>query len=75
MPDLYTDQNTNVPLISDSSTTMESVGVGMLKYPFLMGVFTMPTPSDTNVALVNMISYITNRSLGSYDPWVVPNPS
>lgn len=74
-PNLCTNQNTNVPLISDSCAFIESVGEVMFKGPFLMGLFPMPSPSTTNVALVNMISYVTNIFIGSYDLWVVPNPS
>jgi hypothetical protein len=54
---------------------MKVIGVGMFKYPSLMGIFPLPTPDTTNIALINMISYVVSTSLGSYDPWVLPHPS
>jgi hypothetical protein len=47
----------------------------MLKDSSLMGIFPLLTPNATHIALVNMTSSITSRSLGSCDPWVIPHPS
>ena len=47
-PDLCTDHNKNVPLVSDSSTVTECVGEGIFKDPFFMGVFPMSAPTTTN---------------------------
>ena len=39
-----------------------------------MGTFPLPCPYATS-SPIHMVSLITNGSLGSYDPWVVPRPS
>jgi hypothetical protein len=63
-----------MPFIGDSSGGYESVGIGMFKYPSLMGIFPLPTPDTTHIAPINMIFSSTSGSLGSVDPWVVPHP-
>ena len=58
-----------VPLINESDSTSQSIGVGMFKDPCFMGVFPLPPPDITNMAPINIISYD-----GSYDPRIVPSP-
>lgn len=59
-----------MPLISDSTSTAQSIGTGMFKDPCLMGVFPLSAPDIPKISLVNMIS-----SVSSYNPWVMPCPS
>ena len=52
----------NVPYVKHTGALYESVGVGLSKYPTLMGTFPLPPP---HVASVNMM-------LVKSDPWVIP---
>ena len=65
----------NVTLVDYSKSVYESVGVGLLKNSSLMGTFTLfataPTPQ---FSMVNVILVLSQQSLGSYDPYVVPSP-
>ena len=62
-PNLRPQANSSVPLISDSISTTQSIGTGLFKDPYLMGVFPLSSPDLPKIAPVNMIS-----SIGSYDP-------
>jgi hypothetical protein len=73
-PDLRANPSTNMPFIGESSGGYESIGVGMFKDPFLMGIFPLPAPDTTHITPINMIFSSTSGSLGSVDPWVVPHP-
>jgi hypothetical protein len=72
-PDLRANPSTNMPFIGDSSGGYKGVGIGMFKDSSLMGIFPLPAPDTTHIAPMNMISSFTSRSLGSFDPWVVPH--
>ena len=67
-PDLCPNFNSIVPLISESASTGQSIGVVMFKDPCLMGVFPLPPLDIPNMALINMI-----YSSGSYDPMIEPS--
>ena len=68
MPDLPSNTNTIVLLISESASISQSIGAGMFTYPCVMGVFPMSAPDIPTIAPINMISYI-----GSYDPRIFPS--
>ena len=70
-PNLWFDSTSNAPLVSESYKVPKLIGVGLSKYPYLMGVFSLPVP-DAVVVQINMISSVSTH-LG--DPWVIPNPS
>jgi hypothetical protein len=74
-PDLGSNAGSNVPFVGDTTQSSLNIGVGMFKYPSLMGIFPLPPPSPTAIiSPINMISSSTSGSLGSFDPWVVPHP-
>jgi hypothetical protein len=65
----------NVPFVGDTQQSCMSVGVGMFKYPSLMGIFPLPPPLvAANISLINMISSFIGGSHRFVDPWVVPHP-
>jgi hypothetical protein len=64
-----------VSFVGESSGRYESIGVGMFKYPSLVGIFPLLAPNTTPISLFNVISSDTRKSHGSYDPWVLPHPS
>lgn len=68
-PNLHPNVNTTVPLISESASAPQSIGVGIFKYAFPMWVFHLPPPDIPNITPINMIS-----SNGSYDPRIAPSP-
>jgi hypothetical protein len=50
--------------------------VGLLKDSTLLGTFPLPPPNiSPSIAQINMISIDIGKSLGSYDPWVIPTPN
>jgi hypothetical protein len=53
-------------------SSIESVGVGILKDSSLMGVFPLPTPTIMQVSMLNMILTQVRQSPESFDPLVVP---
>ena len=55
----------NIPYVGKAATPYENIGLGLLKYSSLMGVFLLPL-LPLNVASINMISS------GHYQ-WIVPN--
>jgi hypothetical protein len=58
------------------SSSYENVGVVLLKDSSLLGNFLLPPPNISPfVAKINMISTGIGKSLGSYDPWVIPTPN
>jgi hypothetical protein len=69
-PDLHNVAVNDVPFLGQSS--LESVGVGLLKDSSLMGVFPLPSPIIPQVSTLNMISTQVRQSLESSDPLVVP---
>ncbi len=71
-PNLCGDHANNVLCVGGSSSSYESVGVGIFKDSSLMGAFPSSPPS---VASVNMITSMVQQSQESFDPWVVPDPS
>jgi hypothetical protein len=74
-PNLGSNAGSNAPFISDTQQYYMSLGVGMFKYPSLMGIFPLPPPPPTmKISPINMISSFTYESLGFIDPWVVPHP-
>jgi hypothetical protein len=54
-PYLHNSPMNNVPFLG-SSLEYESVGVGLLKYSSLMGIFPLPPLDTPKVATLNMIS-------------------
>jgi hypothetical protein len=72
-PDVRLNPNTNVPFVGELAPEYESIGVGL--YPTLMGTFPLPPPDISQIALINMISSFCGKSLGSFDPWVIPHSS
>jgi hypothetical protein len=60
----------DVPFLGQSS--LESVGVDLLKDSSLMGFFPLPSPTTLQVFALNMILTQVRQSLKSYDPLVVP---
>ena len=65
---LIPNSNSIVPLISESASAGQSIGVVMFKDPCLMGIFPLPPLDIPNMALINMI-----YSSGSYDPTIEPS--
>ena len=55
MPDVTTPTMNSIPMLGQSPTPYQSIGIGMLKDSSLMGVFPS-TPLSTEVVTVNMIS-------------------
>ena len=45
MPDVKTPMTDNIPMLGQSPPPYQSIGVGMLKYSTLMGVFPSVPPS------------------------------
>jgi hypothetical protein len=73
--DLHGKHTNNVPFVECLKISYKSVGVGLLKDSSLMG--TLPSSilnPPPKVATVNTISTLSQQSLGSYAPWVVPSP-
>jgi hypothetical protein len=65
----------NIPFLGDHKIMYERVGVGLLKYPSLMGTFPTPLPLTTHhIATVDMILITAYQSLESSNPWIVPSP-
>ena len=56
--DLCPNVNNIVPLISESTSTSQSIGASMFKDPCLMGVFPLSAPDIPKVAPINMISFV-----------------
>ena len=54
-PDVTTPTANNIPMLGQSPPPYQSIGVGMLKYSTLMGVFPL-TPPSMEVVTINMIS-------------------
>jgi hypothetical protein len=69
-PDLHNATMNNVSFLGQSS--LEIVGVGLLKDSLLMGIFPLPSPATPQVSMLNMISTWVQQSLESLDPLVVP---
>jgi hypothetical protein len=67
----------SVPFVENiPSSSYENVGVGLLKDSTLIGNFPLPPPKiSPSVPQINMISTGIGKSLGSYDPWVIPTPN
>jgi hypothetical protein len=65
----------NVPFIVKTPPGYENVGVGLLKYSSLMGMFPIPPPdiSTPFVTSIKMISTTVGEISKSYDPWIVPS--
>ena len=61
--DVTTPTTNNIPMLGQSPPPCQSIGVGLLKYSTLMGLFPSSPPS-TKVATVNMISMIVYSSKG-----------
>ena len=72
-PNVRLNPITNVPLIGESTLGYESIGVVL--YLTLMGTFPLPTPDIPQISLINMIFSFCGKSLGSFDPWVIPHSS
>ena len=47
----------NVPLLATITPEYHNKGVDILKYPSLMGIFTLDNPPSTQTISVNLISY------------------
>jgi hypothetical protein len=63
----------NIPFLGDHKITYESIGVGLLKYSILMGIFPTPLPLTTHhISTIDMISTASYQSFESSDPWIVP---
>jgi hypothetical protein len=74
-PNLRSNVRSNIPFVGDTQQSYMNVGVGMFKYPSLMGIFSLlPPPPTTKISPINMISSFTNGSLDLVDPCVVPHP-
>jgi hypothetical protein len=57
-------------------SSYENVGVVLLKDSTLLGTFPLQPPNISPFfAKINMISTGIGKSLGSYDPWVIPTPN
>ena len=55
--DKSSNSTNNVPLLASSALQYQNIGVGILKYSSLMGVFPLNSPPSTShVVFVNMIS-------------------
>jgi hypothetical protein len=52
-PDLGSNVGSNVPFVGDTHKSYMHVGVGMFKYPSLMGIFPLPPPSPTATFLLS----------------------
>jgi len=68
----------SIPIIHGSSHSLQNAGVGLLKYPTLMGTFSLPPPNNlADVATVetcNMKSSICNgfgRFLNILSAWII----
>lgn len=70
MPDLRSNANSTIPLITKSTSATQSIGEGMFKDPCLMGLVPLSASYIPKIVRINMIS-----SIGSYDPWIIPLPS
>jgi hypothetical protein len=66
----------NIPFIAKTRPRYENVGVGLLKYSTLMGMFLIPPPNvlPPLVASINMISTSIHETPTSSDLWIVPEP-
>jgi hypothetical protein len=51
----------------------KSVGKGIFKDPFLIGIFTLSSPHTTHITPINMFFLSIGGFLRSIDPWVVPH--
>jgi hypothetical protein len=70
-------RTSNVSFIANTPPGYENVGVGLLKYPSLMGTFPIPPPPNIPIPLVasiNMISTVPCELPVSVDPWIVSDP-
>lgn len=53
----------SIPLIHGSSQSLQNIGVGLLKDPFLMGNFSLPPPSNlAEVATLETCHMISSKS-------------
>jgi hypothetical protein len=67
--DINNHSKNNIPFLGHSNFEYESVGVGLLKDSSLMGVFPLPPPDPPHqVAMLNMITTMVQRSSESFDP-------
>jgi hypothetical protein len=74
-PDLRSNVGSNIPFVGDTQQSYMDVVVGIFKESSLMGMLhLLRPPLVVNIYPINMISSFTSRSLGSFDPWVVPHP-
>lgn len=74
--DLHNSLVNNVPFLGQYNLQYKSVGVGLLKYSSLMGVFLLPPLDPPHVvSTLNMIRVMVKRSSESFDSWIVHNPS
>ena len=71
-PDIHNFAANNVHFLGQSS--IESVGVGILKDSSLMGIFPLPSPTTPHVSMINIIWTQVQHSLESLDHLVVPGP-